>query len=249
VPVQYDVELVRFTGDGEPLLHPKMTDMIAHSRKVGIRSINLTTNGSLLRDKRLDNLLRDPPHILDISLDAFTPETYAKYRVGLDFDTTIRNVHELLERRDPKRMKVIVSMIRQPGLDKEVEDFRRYWTGRADTVAIRKLHSNLGAVDVAQDKRPARFPCVHLWQRLVVDFRGHIRFCPIDWFDKSYVGEVDKMTLHEAWHSVFMLNLRERHLSNNYSGCGVCEKCGDWANTPWTQTWMDLVRQPSLADN
>ena len=29
---RYNVELVRFTGDGEPLLHPKMTEMVAYAR-------------------------------------------------------------------------------------------------------------------------------------------------------------------------------------------------------------------------
>jgi MoaA/NifB/PqqE/SkfB family radical SAM enzyme len=244
---RYPVDLVRFTGDGEPLLHPRMADMIAHARKVGIGKINLTTNGSLLRGRRLDAMLANPPHIIDFSLDAMRPQTYAKYRVGLDYKTTMTNVHEYLHRRDPAKSKVIVSMIHHPGLDDEVAEFRAYWKDKADVVAIRKLHSNLGSVAVEQEPLPKRWPCAHLWQRLVVDFRGHIRFCPIDWHDKSYVGDAATMTLHEAWHSPFMEKLRQRHLTDNYSGCGVCEKCNDWANTPWSQSWVNMVQQPALA--
>ena len=244
---RYPVELVRFTGDGEPLLHPRMTDMIALARKLGVRKINLTTNGSLLRDKRLARILKSPPHVIDISLDAFTPETYAKYRIGLNFDITMKNVHEFLRLRDPRVTKVVVSMIHHPGLDREVEQFRDYWTGRADMVAIRRLHSNLGSVNVGEQKPPSpRWPCAHLWQRLVVDFRGHIRFCPIDWHDKSYVADVDAMTLYEAWHSPMLEALRRRHLQNSFKGCGVCEKCNDWANTPWSETWVDMMKKPSL---
>ena len=177
---RYPVELVRFTGDGEPLLHPQIAEMIALARELGLRKINLTTNGSLLRGKRLVKLLEMPPHILDISLDAFTPETYAKYRVGLEFETTMRNVHEYLRLRDPKRTKVIVSMIHHPGLDKEVEDFRNYWSSRADMVAIRRLHSNLGSAKGVQTAPPPhpRWPCTHLWQRLVIDFRRAHPFLP-----------------------------------------------------------------------
>lgn len=244
---RYPVELVRFTGDGEPLLHPQMTDMIALARKLGIRKINLTTNGSLLRGKRLKQMLESPPHVIDVSLDALTPETYAKYRVGLDFDTTMENVHEFLRLRNPKATKVIVSMIHQPGLDDEVEQFRSYWTGRADMVAIRRLHSNLGSVKVVQMPPPnPRWPCTHLWQRLVLDFRGHIRFCPIDWHDKSYVADIDAMTLYEAWHSPLMETLRRRHLANDYKGCGVCEKCNDWAQTPWSEGWVDMMKKAPL---
>lgn len=244
---RYEVELVRFTGDGEPLLHPRMTDMIALARRLGIRKINLTTNGSLLSGRRLEQLLAAPPHVLDVSLDAFTPQTYAKYRIGLDFDTTVRNLHEFLRLRDPAETKVVVSMIHHPGLDREVEDFRAYWGARVDMVAIRRVHSNLGAVKVVQAPPPSRrWPCVHLWQRLVVDFRSHIRFCPIDWRDQSFVARADEMSLYDAWHSPQMETLRRRHLQDDYRGCGVCEKCVDWASSPWSETWVDMMKQPAL---
>lgn len=242
----YPVELVRFTGDGEPLLHPRITDMVAYARKLGLKKINLTTNGSLLRGRRLEEMLSSPPHILDISLDAIRPETYQKYRVGLDFDTTMHNVHEFLARRDKITTRVIVSMIHHPELGDEVDEFRKYWTGKADFVAIRQLHSNLGTVNVSQAPLPKRWPCVHIWQRLVIDFRSHIRFCPIDWHDKTYVGDARTMGLREAWHSGFMHELRRRHLEGDYLAGHVCATCTDWANTPWTDSWVNMVNQPAL---
>lgn len=243
----YSVELVRFTGDGEPLLHPKMVDMIEKAISLGIGRINLTTNGSLLRGARLERVLAAPPHVIDFSIDAATPETYAKYRIGLDFNTVMKNVLNFLDRRDSGRTKVIVSMILHPGLESEAEAFQSYWKGKVDQVAIRRLHSNLGSVDVDQAPLPEpRWPCAHLWQRLVIDFRGHIRFCPVDWHDQSLIGEVSSMTLHEAWHGKMLRGLREAHLSGRYAGCGVCEKCTDWANTPWAESWVNMMRKSPL---
>jgi len=221
--------------------------MIERAVSLGVSKINLTTNGSLLRDERLERILASPPHIIDFSLDAIYEETYKKYRVGLSFDITMKNVFRLLERRDPNRTKVIVSMILHPGLAAEAEVFKEFWRDKVDQVAIRRLHSNLGSVNVVQMPPPKkRWPCAHLWQRLVIDFRGHIRFCPVDWHDQSYLGDVSAMTLHEAWHSEHMLNLRARHLSGNYKGGGVCENCTDWANTPWADSWVNMVRKPEL---
>jgi MoaA/NifB/PqqE/SkfB family radical SAM enzyme len=246
---EYPVELVRFTGDGEPLLHPRMADMIEKALSLGVSKINLTTNGSLLRDARLERMLAAPPHIIDFSIDAFVPETYAKYRIGLEFETTMKNVLGFLERRDLERTKVIVSMILHPGLENEAEQFRLFWESKVDQVAIRRLHSNLGSVDVEQAPLPnPRWPCAHLWQRLVIDFRGHIRFCPVDWHDQSFVGEVDSMTLREAWHSKLLRGLRETHLSDRYTGCGVCEKCTDWANTPWGESWVNMIQTSLQAE-
>lgn len=241
---QYPVELVRFTGDGEPLLHPRMMDMIALAKDLGVANVNLTTNGSLLKGKRLEALLATPPDVIDFSLDAMTADTYAKYRVGLDFKTTMDNVHHFLTRRDANKTRVIVSMIAHPGLEDEVKEFEAYWTPRVDQVAIRTLHANLGAVDVEQPPLPdPRWPCPHLWQRLVIDFRGHIRFCPVDWFDQTCIGDAGQDTLHDIWHGETMSRLRQRHLDSDYSGCGVCEKCTDWANTPWKHSWLDLINK------
>lgn len=241
---RHEVDLIRFTGDGEPLLHPRIAEMIARAVLAGVGKVNLTTNGSLLRGERMERLLATPPHILDVSLDAASPETYAKYRAGLDFDTTLKNVLDFLGRRDPARTKVIVSMILHPGLEDEARRFESFWLGKADHVAIRRLHSNLGAVDVPQGPLPERrWPCVHLWQRLVVDFRGHIRFCPVDWADRSFVGEAAAMSLKDAWHGKLLGQLRQAHGSGAYANCGVCEKCMDWANTPWDETWVRMVER------
>jgi len=239
------VELVRLTGDGEPLLHPKIFDMLAKCRELKINKVNLTTNGSLLKGKRLQALLDVSPQILDISLDAMRAETYAKYRVGLDFKTTVQNIHDFLDARDPSLTRVIVSMIAHPGLEEEIKEFQNYWTGKADVVAIRKLHSNLGAVDVGEGQAVSkkRWPCVHLWERLVVDFRGHIRFCPVDWYDKSFVGLVDDMTLYEAWHSEQLKQLRDNHLNEIFEKAGICSSCRDWASTPWNKSWLGLMKK------
>ena len=245
---RFPLELVRFTGDGEPLLHPRIFDMLAMARRLGIKRTNLTTNGSLMTGERLDALLVAAPHVLDVSLDAHRPETYAKYRIGLDFDRTRANIDAFLKRRDPARTRLVVSMIAHPGLEDEVAEFREYWHTRADEVAIRRPHANLGAANVVTPPVPEkRWPCPHLWQRLVVDFRGHIRFCPIDWHDQSFLADVEESTLAQAWTSPRMADLRERHVAGRYAGGGVCEKCTDWASTAWGHGWIDMMQKPELA--
>src|SRR5205823_7973534 len=37
---------------GEPTMHPRLVDAIGLARELGYRSINVTTNGRLLRDRR-----------------------------------------------------------------------------------------------------------------------------------------------------------------------------------------------------
>lgn len=51
---------------GEPLLHPELREILTCCENAGI-TVNLTTNGTLLKDK-LDILLAKPPHQINISL-------------------------------------------------------------------------------------------------------------------------------------------------------------------------------------
>ena len=58
--------------------------------------VTLTTNGTLLNDARVEQLLATNVHLVDISLDAFKSETYAQIRVNGDLAETTTNVRRLI---------------------------------------------------------------------------------------------------------------------------------------------------------
>lgn len=241
---KYNVDVVRITGDGEPLLHSDVVRMIALARQLGFSKINLTTNGSLLKDALLDALMKNPPHIFDISLDALWPESYKKVRAGLALDEVNVNIFRLLDIRDPEETKVLVSMIRRPDAADEVIAFEEYWRDKVDFVAIREMHTNLGAtgaINVSTDKQ--RWPCQHLWQRLIVDYRGYIRYCPVDWQGVTKIGSVDEMSLFDAWHCSDIEALRESHLAGKFGECAVCRNCNDWLISPWDRGWLKMLKK------
>ena len=244
---KHGTRIVRLTADGEPLLHPDTPRMIARAVNAGIPTVNLTTNGSLLRGGLLDTILETPPHVMDISLDAFHESTYRRVREGLDFDRVKANVMELLGKRDPERTRVLVSMIRPDGdpgaVDEEVRLFEDYWRERVDFAVVRERHTNLnltGRLDMPDDVQ--RWPCQHLWQRLVVDYRGHIRYCPIDWNSLSRIGTVDDITLAEAWRSPALDAVRAAHLRGDFNACAACGQCSDWILSPWDRGWSRLIK-------
>ncbi len=62
---------------GEPTMHPRLVDAITLAREIGYRSINVTSNGRLLRDRDLAKSLVESgiTHLL-ISLHGATPEVH-----------------------------------------------------------------------------------------------------------------------------------------------------------------------------
>ncbi|MBI2994962.1 MAG: radical SAM protein [Gammaproteobacteria bacterium] len=244
-------QYIRYTAEGEPLIHPRGYEMIEYAVRNSGVFVTLTTNGTIMDERRTKRLLDAGVHMIDISIDAFTPETYAKIRVNGDLEVTRANVNRLLEWKRQTPTKVVVSFIEQPGNSREAEDFERYWTEQgADRVVIRRLHSAAGAVtSIAEQLRKEehgtpRYPCLYPWERVLLNPRGAISFCPQDWVCGSKVADYRETTVHELWRSDFYRRLREAHLKNDFSRHSFCGNCPDWRQTRWPNeglSYADLV--------
>ena len=89
------LERVVFTSFGEPLVHPRLLEMIAALRERGL-GVTLGTNGLLLTEKVLRELIRLGVDQLVVSIDGVNPETYADIR-GVQQRMIIENI-DLLNR-------------------------------------------------------------------------------------------------------------------------------------------------------
>lgn len=249
------VQYVRFASDGEPLLHRGLFPMVADAVQRSGTFVTLTTNGTLLTAARIEALLETGVNLVDVSVDAFSAETYARIRQRGDLAVTRGNVERLLQRISAMRVstRVAVSYIEQPDNLHETEAFRDYWTGAgAHSVAIRRLHSASGAViPVAEVMRrravtETRRPCVYPWERIVVTPRETLAFCPSDWTGGSSLADYHTTTIAEVWQSARYAALRQAHLTDDYAGHAFCGQCPDWQETRWPgegTTYATLVRE------
>ena len=86
-------------GFGEPLIHPKIIEMIRGVKESG-GSVELITNGILLTEDVSAQLIEIGLDILWISIDGVTPESYAEVRLGATLPTVLTNMEALLRRRE-----------------------------------------------------------------------------------------------------------------------------------------------------
>jgi MoaA/NifB/PqqE/SkfB family radical SAM enzyme len=254
-------QFIRYTGEGETLIHKHFFEMLGYATKnSGKVSVTVTTNGVLLNDLRIEQMLKCMPHLVDISIDAFSPETYAKIRVNGSLSVTRGNVIRLIVRNRElgRKTKIVVSYIEQPQNRHETADFERYWKEQgADYVVIRRLHSAAGAVvGVAEEMRRAnlgvrRRPCVYPWERVLLNPRGNLAFCPADWTHGSTVVDYSTTTIREVWQGEFYAKLRQAHLDNDFSQHGFCGQCPDWKETRWPaegRAYADMVEELRSSD-
>ncbi len=231
---------VRYSGEGEPLLHPHIMEFLREMSAVGVPTA-LTTNGLLLTQERCEAIVAAGTSAVDISIDAFKPETYAKIRVGGDLAVTQEGVKRLIAAKQAAGsiLKIMTSFIHQAGNEGEDKDFQAYWQDQGvDLVFIRDLHSCAGnQKDMAQKMwatapKP-RKPCLYPWERLNLKPDGFVHFCPADWIHGSRVGDFGKQTIAEVWQGPEMEAVRRAHLTNDFSACSLCGQCPDWAVIRW----------------
>ena len=86
-------------GFGEPLVHPKLIEMIRLGKESGC-SVELITNGILLTEHISEQLVETGLDVLWISIDGVTPESYADVRLGASLPTVLNNLDSLLRIRE-----------------------------------------------------------------------------------------------------------------------------------------------------
>ncbi len=248
-------QYIRYTGEGEPLIHPRIFDMLSYAVQHSGTTVTITTNGTLHKGNRLEKLMATGLHVVDISIDAFTPEVYAKIRVNGDLNQTRENVLRLLQlsKAPGCHTKIVVSYIEQPANQHETDAFEKFWKDNgADYVIVRRLHSNAGAlVNLADEIRektsaPARRPCLYPWERITLNPRGLLAFCPVDWVQGSVIGDFRETSIAETWRGEKYQQLRQAHLDNQFANHSFCGQCPDWAQTRWPtqgRSYADMVQE------
>lgn len=227
---------LRYTAQGEPLIHPKIIEMLQYAGKNSGVPLNMTTNGMLLSEAKARLLLDVGVDVFDISIDAYTPEVYAKIRKKGDLGVTRPNVLKLIElaRTGGYKTRIVVSFVEQPLNRHETGLFDAFWKeAGADYVVIRRLHSAAGSKAGLVEVRAERYPCLYPWERLTLAPDGCVHFCPQDWRHGSVIKPFRDETIKSIWQGRFMADLREAHLTGDFSGHGLCGQCPDWSTTRW----------------
>ena len=90
---RHGINSITFTGGGEPLMNPKIVDMIVMAKYLG-REVGLVTNGIFL--DKIKNI-SDKLEYVRVSLDCASPETYKRTKHTDHFNDIVNNVKRLVD--------------------------------------------------------------------------------------------------------------------------------------------------------
>lgn len=218
----------------EPLLHDDLPRMIARAREAGVMDIRLGTNGILLTRGTAEELIRAGLTRLEVSLDAFRPETYRRIRKGGSLTEATRRVLDFLEARDRAGSDFPIlrlSFLRLPANRDELDDFMGFWRDKADLFSIQEpIYFEDAPISTDTDlvlplKSPENFHCAQPWQRLVVRADGSALPCCSIYGLKMPLGRLDRASVPEVWNGPTLDRLRRMQRGGRSLDHPVCRDC------------------------
>ena len=224
-------------GNNEPFLIKDIHKYIFYASQNGFIDIMLNNNGSALTKKRSQQILDSGLTRIRFSLDAVTPETYSKVRVGsIPYERVLKNIFEFLELKEKGGYKlpiVGVSFCKVKQNEHELDEFINFWNDKVDLISIQKFmppttnkekYKKYYASDQYHKVEIEKFNCVQPYQRLV--FRNEFMYpCCVSFNKDLKLGSIKDTSIYDAWNSKKMKELRRIHKSGNFYENETCKDC------------------------
>jgi MoaA/NifB/PqqE/SkfB family radical SAM enzyme len=120
VPLARSAKLMGLYGLGEPFLHRDFFEFVRESRAVGARALT-NCHGMSLKPKINEQIIESGLDVLNVSMDGAREETFNRLRHGAKFDVVVKQVRDLMERRDAAGSETphlyLASMINRENID------------------------------------------------------------------------------------------------------------------------------------
>lgn len=265
---------MRCSGAGEPMLHPNMPEMIEYAKERGAR-VWLNTNASMfgpgprLRNK-LERIVRAGIDVIECSMDAGDPDTYAKVRPPRGgaprnpakwWQDHLDNVRAALEFRKEfqSATRVVVSMIRQQALEGKLDAAVDFWLKEVgvDDVITRKFltwdDNTTMSFEKAYDPHlygdqspEPKDPCVWPFERLNVDTLGQIALCgqDISFHTADQFPNAWNTSIKDIWRGERFDWYRRMHLEGRGAEAWPCRGCSAWRAgiRDWDYGWLKVLK-------
>ena len=233
---------------GEPLLHPKLDQLMAQCHRHGIYS-STSTNAHHLTEAKCQALIDAGLSRLIVSIDGLTQETYASYRVGGTLSKVMEGTRNMVEaKRQRGRGPHLVWQFLVVGPNEhELPDLLE----AASACGVDEVEIKTAQLDDPQDGHPLlteaaahrrydRDPitgqwtlrnaledaCWRMWQGAVLTWDGRVVPCCFDKDAHHVMGQLGDQSMAEIWHNAEYAAFR-RTLFADRAGIPMCTNCSE----------------------
>lgn len=219
---------------GEPLMNPRIFDMIEYASAAGIK-VGLSTNGTMLTEQNTLRLIQSKLYLTIISIDASTKQTFGKVRGEEKYferiETGTKNFINLLTKQ-LHPMFVSIQFIKQVGNEAEHELFIDKWRGfcilnpriNLKTKGLTDWGSQFDYTELGLKRKDfTAQSCTEPYRTLIINWNGKVSACCFDYNNKYCLGDANSQSIHEIWNGEPMKILRKSFADSQPIGiCGSC---------------------------
>ena len=219
---------------GEPFLDPKILSRLELLDKT-IPNVPMViyTNASLLNKEKIKRLFELNIEFMNISINAARKESYQKV-MRLNYRRLLENINLILKYRTNTRIQV--SFVKVPDNEHEVDRFIETWKYSVDSIKMVDATNWGGTMDTFDSNKKFKTrrnemisqpgQCLNLISHMYILSNGQVAHCCEDMGGTFPIGDANKKTLSELWHSKINENLRYKHLNGIHKrDIKLCKKC------------------------
>jgi MoaA/NifB/PqqE/SkfB family radical SAM enzyme len=213
--------LVLYHG-GEPMLNRNFPHMVKTLRALGGKFIKTVTNGMLLNDEKIEQIIESGIDSVEFSLDGRSPEENNYIRTGGKFDLVIANIKKLIAKKKElgsETPSIFISNCQVPtreevrkkpepevpqflidefkGMENEIDFKTTYmlmWTG-LDLGDRYEIMENEG-----DEKEPSNY-CEHVTEMMSIRWNGEVVPCCYDITSEYVIGNINTTSLKDIWNN------------------------------------------------
>lgn len=233
-----NIKKILFHIVGEPLLHPKIVDMIKYTKSKNVsNNLTLFTNGALLNPRLSRELIDAGLDYIQISIEGVSDEKYLELTgTNISYEKILTNVAYLYCNSKDKcfiSAKIIDCGMTQQEKDKFDEDFKNITDEhhienvisyidesiKDTSLGVKRGLTTDGNIQV--DKKV----CTGPFYTMSIQSDGKISACTCDWSMRAIVGDVNNESLKEIWNGTKFNKFRIMQLKGLKETMPVCRDC------------------------
>jgi radical SAM protein with 4Fe4S-binding SPASM domain len=224
-----------FAGIGEPTLDPLLPEKIRYIKeKIPETPVQLTTNASLLTEKRSKELIEAGLDRVIISFNGTTKESYEAVMGHMTYEKTMENLLRFLTFRKNGKPHLTISCVRLDANAKDFANLEEFWRQKGVQVDGFKtpVPFNRGGDKMRYKSKWAMpkptaprhmYPCRMMGENMLIHPNGTVVLCFVDYEESLVMGTFGKDSLRQIINT--KREWYERHKRGDFSHTPLCKNC------------------------
>lgn len=231
------IKVLRLYKDGEPLLNPRLAEMIKYAKeKKCSERIDTTTNASLLNTAKNLEIIEAGLDRINISIEGVNAAQYLNFsKYKIEFEKLVDNIRHFYENR--KQCEMIVKINGDILTEDDKNKFYEIFGNIADGVYIEHIMScwpefELNDVEINQEfgiygqKINEVQVCPYIFYSFSINSDGTASTCFLDWSRKLIIGDTKVESVRDIWKGDKLFGYQRMFLLMKRKEHAVCGQCG-----------------------